>query len=233
MKTWIAIALLSTGCATTHSLPLTSLPLCPTERVAVASARRVVVGPFADARGPEFSRGRHLPVAGLFHHWQQLYYPEAAGAIRARLDHERFVATGSLDAALPVLLADTMQRMQLSNAITVDNHIEQADYYVTGRLTRSSLRSDTVPIAAWTIGLLGVPYGVVHFDLEYEVAVYDARMPQQPIFVRAYQSRDRRLKGHYYNHDAGYALLVEALGETLPQVVRDISQVISSERAAL
>lgn len=84
---------------------------------------------------------------------------------------------------------------------------------------------------ALAVGLLGVPLEVNHFELEYEVDVYDVRAPAQPVFQRPYAIGGTRAKGLYYNHGAGAALLTSGLRQTLPLVVRDVARAISLAEA--
>jgi hypothetical protein len=228
MLKWTAICLLATGCVATQSRPLASLPVAACQAPVATSPRRVVVGPFVDARGGEFGWTRRIPVADFFHHSALLNYPESAGVLHGWERHGPFMMTGSLDTALPSLLAQAMQQMRLTPQVAVATQPNGADYFVTGRLTKSALRTDSVPIAAVAGALFGVPFKIFHFDLEYEIEVWDARIPSQPIFRRTYSAREKRLKGLYYNHDAEFSLLRDGLEETLPQVVRDIAQVIAA-----
>jgi hypothetical protein len=188
----------------------------------------VVVGPFVDARGGEFGWERRIPVADFFHHSSLVNYPESAGVLRGWERHGPFQVTGSLDGALPSLLAQAMEQMRLAPQVAVATQPNGADYFVTGRLVRSALRTDSSPIAAVVGAVFGVPFKVFHFDLEYEIEVWDARVPYQPIFRRSYSAREKRVMGLYYNHDAAYSLLRGSLEETLPQAVRDVAQVIAS-----
>ncbi len=234
MRPLVAFSLLAiSGCATIHSRPLTSLPIDAHQSAVAHSTRRIVLGPFVDARGDQFARIRALPVVGIFHRSAELYYPEVAGELHGYEDHHAFVTTGSLDGALPSMLAQTMQQMQLAPSVALASDGRDGDYFVTGKLVRSALRHDTIPIAAWVGGLLGVPFAVTHFELAYEVAVYDVKMPTQPLFVRTYEGRGKRVQGLYYNHDSGYALLLENLKATLPEAVRDISRAIANHEGAM
>jgi len=115
----------------------------------------------------------------------------------------------------------------MSTSIARELDPQQADYFVTGRLVRSSLRSDAFPFAAAALGVLGVPFKVAHYDFQYELALFDARAPQKPIFVHGYRFQDKRVGGLYYNRDAAYSLLQRGLEMTLADAVRDLAQIIS------
>jgi hypothetical protein len=182
-------------------------------------------GPFHDGRTSAFGRTRISPLGFIFHRSSELERPEEAGVLRGCANHEHFVAAGALEEALPTLLATTL-RQHGTSAQTVQEW-GSADYFVTGQLVRSTLRRDSVPIAALVFGLFGVPYRSAHYDLEYEVSVYDARAPKTPIFARRYEYRGKRLGGFYYNHDAAYALFREGMEATLRSAASDISQAIS------
>jgi hypothetical protein len=226
MKTLLASVVLIAGCAsTTHVRSLASIPISRQPQPVTRQTRTVAVGPFVDARGDEFARSRRGPLAFIFHRSARYDYPEAAGVIQGRDARGRFLTVGSLDTALPALLARSMQQEGVS--ATPASEWGGADYFVTGRLIRSTLRRDTVPIAA-VLGLFGVPFKVAHYDFQYELAVYDAHVPTQPIFVRCYQFHDKRVSGLYYNHDAAYSLVASGLEETLADAARDLTQLIGS-----
>jgi hypothetical protein len=225
MKTLLIAWLACAGCmAETYVKPIASLPVPAPTRAAVASPHVVAIGPFVDGRGDEFGRKRRSPFALLFHRSSQLDYPEAAGVLRGH-DHGAFFTVGSLDGAMPVLVARTVQQLGLPTQVALDP--TGADYFVTGRLVRSTLRRDSIPLAA-ALAPLGVPFKVARYDFAYEVALYDVRAPLHPLYVRTYQFRDKRVGGLYYNRDAPYALFVDGLEATLKQAAQDIAQAIAA-----
>jgi hypothetical protein len=224
-KLTLVLFLLSTGCAATQARPLSSLDLQAPNAIVPATTRSVTVGPFTDDRGPTFSATHHVPVLGLLHHSARFFYPDVAGVMRGHDEFGSFVTTGSLDASLPDMLAETMRRMQVSPSIVSGSRGTPCDYYVEGRLIDSTLRRDVIPIAR-LLAPLGVPFEVNHMNLAYEIDVYDASSPE-PIFRQTYGVRGARAKGLYYNHDAGVALLTSELNATLPTAARDIAHAIA------
>jgi hypothetical protein len=225
----LLFALLACGGCTTAAYvkPIAALPVPRIEARAAPGAGSVAVGPFVDGRGDQFGTRRRSPLALVFHRSSEIDYPDAAGVLQGH-DHGTFLTVGSLDGALPVLVARTLQ--QAGVAATVALQPGSADYYVTGRLVRSSLRRDSIPLAA-ALAPLGVPFKLSRYDFVCELALYDARAPQQPIFTRSYQFRDRRVSGLYYNRDAAYRLFTDGLDATLRQAARDLTQAIEAAGA--
>jgi len=213
-----ALSVLGAGCASSwHARPIASMPVATGERV-VPTEARIAVESFVDGRGASFESGSgHNP----FFRQASVSYPEDAGLLR---DRGHVMAVGSLDTALPVLLARTMEQMALSPSVAVGG--APADYVVTGKLVRAELNTRKSPIAARVVGLLGIPFASERVDLEYEIWVADARDPSHPIFHRGYTYGERSLVGLYYGHHAAYDLLRRGLDATLPQVVRDIAAVV-------
>lgn len=221
MRPILVIVALGAGCGSVlEARPIAALPVCPVERVAPSSAR-ITIAPFVDGRGGEFARVRHWPIFARV----RVAYPENAGAF---VDRDRVVAVGSLDTALPVLLARTMQAMELSPSVAVGDAPPNGsmDWIVSGRLLRADVTRARSGLVAATVGLLGVPFGVERAHLEYEVWVASVRDPLRPVFHRSYAFDGRVVVGHYYGQHADYDLLLRALDATLPAVVRDVSTLV-------
>jgi hypothetical protein len=183
-------------------------------------ASHFVVTQFADERGGELgSYTDFLP--SLFHFTDRLEYVEA-GLFDGMTGR---AALGTLDAAMPALLAETMRRMGLG-AAAPDARARPSgarEYLVTGRIKRASVQTSGSVLVGVAVGFFGAPFAVVRYQLEYDVLLYRAADPTTPIFQRTYRYRDRRYLGVYYNHDARYRMLVESLEDTLPRVVEDLS----------
>jgi hypothetical protein len=219
------------GCATYHqdlaTLPLgTAARIVPTPR----SSKHIAVLAFEDLRGPEYTRSspeRYIPVVNLFHGARQTFYPEQTGLLRRERHGRVITAAGSLATAMPAMMQTMMQQMGLPDRVSVGAVEADADYVVTGRIVRTRFRVDRVPISHLVFGIFGVPFGSSRYDLEYEVTLYDARDRTTPIFTRTYAWNDRRVLGAYYNHEWAYRLFQGGLEQTLPQVVRDLADVIA------
>jgi hypothetical protein len=219
------------GCAT-YRQELASLPIRTSERTAAPArmAKRIAVLPFDDQRGVEWSREspeRYIPVVHWFHRAKQTFYPEQLAILR-RWRHGRKVTTaGSFAGAMPALLETTMRQMGVTDRVTIGESSDGSDYVVVGRIKQTAFRTDLVPIAA-ALSLLGVPWGVSRYHLEYEVALYDARDRTSPIFSRTYDWSGKRTLGAYYNGEWAFALFVAGLEHTLPRVVSDVEDAIAA-----
>jgi hypothetical protein len=218
----LALALAVTGCVhIVAARPLSCLDLPSEPPVAQPTTRSIAVAPFEDARGDEFGRSDDTPLVNLFHQSASIEYPENVGALGGSAHGKRFIGTGSLDVALGALLAHSMRTMKLSP--TVVDAPAGADYFVTGRLTQSRFAMSSSPMVGALLGVLGVPFYRCACDLEFEVALYDARTPDAPVFRRRYAFHDHQYGGLYYHLDALDQMFRRGLGETLPAVVRDVA----------
>ena len=112
----------------------------------------------------------------------------------------------------------------------LDSQPQDFDYVLSGKLTSTRFHAGQSPIIHLLVGLLGVPYEIASYDLEYEVTLFDTRNPYVPVFQRAYVFKDRRAVGVYYNHEWAYPMFVRGLERTLPQVVGDVAAVLANAR---
>jgi len=236
MKRAILLATLwSMGCAV-HAQPLASLPLSVPCRIdpSQRSNKRILILPFEDLRGDEYSRSgvsNHIPVLSLIYSRGQLNYPEHAGVLRTEEHNRRTVAVGGLETAMPQLLGATMQKMALSSAIAsapgFDFADQQYDYVVAGRIHTTRFDEHSSAALAIAGGLVGVPYVFITYNLAYDITLYDARDRRHALFQRTYGFRDSRAAGLYYNQGWSYPMFVRGLEQTLPEVVFDLAAVMA------
>ena len=219
MRWIVAVAMLGVGCTSVwQARPMAALPVCACERVPPTRAR-IAIAPFVDGRSGEFGRVRRSPVYAR----TRIAYPENAGAF---VDRDRVVAVGSLDTALPLLLAREMEQMELVPSVALG--AAPADWIVSGRLLRAEVDSAHSRVVAAALGLFGVPFGVERTRLEYEIWVAPASEPSRPMLHRTYSFAGRAVVGLYYGQHAAYDLLLRGLETTLPEVVRDVSRLVQA-----
>ncbi len=227
----LVVFFFASGCATLRQ-DLAALPVrtsarleSPTTRV----ARRIALLPFEDQRGGEWVRSspeRYIPVVNMLHRRHDTFYPEQAASLRTSHHGHGVTTVGSLATAMPSLLATTMQQMGTPDEIAMGDR--SAEFIVTGRIKRTQLREDTVPLSFLVLGALGVPYGVSHYDLAYEVDLFDVRDRTKPIFSRTYDWHGKRTLGVYYHHQFAYDLFIAGLNDTLPAVIADLDAAIAA-----
>ena len=227
---------------TTNVRHLHMLPLNHSEVVAAAEQTEtsLLLHPFEDLRGGTFSHifaTTFIPVVQLFHLGGSSGYPEMTGILRSS-DGGRAVATvGSLPVALPYLLANMIREMRLTSSATplteLNNRSDarRFNWHVRGRVLRTHFASHGNIVPLGLLGILGVPFNFVRYDMEYEVQLF-ARDDPQPVFVGRYPFAARRAVGLYYNLSAYHDLVVDALESTLPRVVRDLAVAIHRAEAS-
>ena len=230
VRSLVVLVLLVSGCATLRQ-DLAALPVRTASRLAPSgrTAHRIALLPFEDQRGDEWVRGspeRYIPVVNMLHRRHDTFYPEQAARLRTASHGHGVTTAGSLATAMPALLATTMQQMGIPDDVALGD--AGAELIVTGRIKRTQLREDTVPLSFLLLGMLGVPYGVSHYDLAYEVMLFDARDRTKPIFSRTYDWHGKRTLGAYYHHQFAYDLFIGGFNDTLPMVIADLDAAIAA-----
>lgn len=232
----VALALtgLLAGCSGSQALQLRSQPIPfddPVEAGEKAGANFLLL-PFADDRGEEFGYiypSTFIPVASLFHMGGHTGYPENAGILKNHQDHGRVVTVGTLDQAMPYLLATLMGKMGLTdkavplNTFDVEQAPEPFDYLVKGRVIRTLFDEHFNLVPLGLLGPFGVPYRFSDYEMEFEVSVYAAGDLANPVLQETYTFSDEKVGGAYYNHHAAWKMFMAGLEKTLPQVVRDVA----------
>jgi hypothetical protein len=226
----LCISLALCACAPLKVLPLARLPLAGGSALdrPRQGERHIVVYPFDDDRGDEFARfsaSNSIPLVNLFHNGVRCDYPEQSAFSMA---DGSAVTVGTLDQALPSLLAATMRQMRLTPNASAAGELPvatrtRADYLVTGRLRRSRYESSESPLLGATLGLLGVPHRVDRFELEFEITLFKGENTGLPLMRRTYHFSDAQVVGLYYHLEARHTLLVRALEQTLPKAVDDLA----------
>jgi hypothetical protein len=218
------------GCPAVLVQPLAQIPLVTDGTVDAARQgdRRIVVYPFEELRGAELGRASvsaSIPLVSLLHAGYRIDYAEHS--LPGGGD-DPAVATGTLDQALPSLLAAQMRRMRLTPnaAATVElgpRADPRADYVVTGKLRRARYEQQESDLLGALLGLLGVPHLFARYELEYEIALYRGGDRATPLLRKSYRFTDSRVGGLYYHQAPRRALFVRGLQQTLPRVVEDIA----------
>lgn len=218
------------GCVM-HAQQLRTLPLV--NRTVVEPSQqttaRILIHPFTDLRGDVYSiqsATSQMPIIHAFHKGLDLRFPERAGGLTGQ---NNTVLVGELTTALPALLATSMRQMKLSpTAVTLDEmgpqvELDGFDYVVVGNVISSRLVSQDSALAAFALGVLGVPFQRVDFELAYEVLLYRGDDRTHPLWRRTYAFNDWRVGGLYYNRSSARQLFVRGLQETLKAVVNDVA----------
>jgi hypothetical protein len=135
---------------------------------------------------------------------------------------------GSLDHALGQLLARTMNRMQLGEAVAdtpgrLSPEVAPEDFVVTGALERTSYRHVFSMLTCMALGLFGVPCARSEYELAYQVALYRGGDAEHPIFVKSYHFRDGGVGGVWQTPPSLYRLLLEGFERTLPETAADLA----------
>jgi hypothetical protein len=104
--------------------------------------------------------------------------------------------------------------------------LKSFDYIVKGKLksTRLHLAGNLLPLGL--LGLLAVPCIFIDYHLEYEVIVHRNAPEGGEIMRKSYEWSGKKTVGFYYNLTASYDLFVEGLQKTLPEVVKDLANML-------
>lgn len=230
----VFLPVLLAGCSGSQALRLDSHDISfdgPVEAPEKADAHFLLL-PFEDERGPEFGYvypSTFIPIASLFHMGGYTGYPENAGILKGRQDDQWVVSVGTLDQAMPYLLATLMEQMKLStNSVPLDSfEVEVApepfDYLVKGRLIKTRYNEHVNIVPLGILGLLGAPYRFSDYEMEFEVSVFAAADLASPVLKKTYSFSDEKVGGAYYNHHAAWKMFMAGLENTLPQVIRDVA----------
>lgn len=191
--------------------------------------------PFEDLRGGEYGYlypSTFIPIVQFFHLGFYHRFPEQAGILLANRGGRPVVSVGSMESAMPYLLATMMRQMKLSDratpleSVNAKVDLRSFDFVVHGKVkkTKFARHVNIVPLAV--LGLLGVPYDFQSLEMEYEVLVFRSSDLVHPILRRTYSFNDSTAVGLYYNQSAAFDMFIRGLETTLPKVVRDVASVV-------
>lgn len=191
-----------------------------------------VIYPFEDLRGGEYGYifpSSFIPIINFLHLGFYNKYPEQAGILTANRGGRPVVSVGSMDAAMPYLLATMMRQMKLSTNVTplesvnakVD--LRSFDYVIQGKVnsTKFTEQANIVPLGV--LGLIGMPFVFSSLEMSYEVLVFRANDLVKPVLRQTYRFEDSTAVGLYYNQSAAFDMFIAGLETTLPNVVADIA----------
>lgn len=237
-----ALAGSTLGC-TVRAESLRSQPLNVNRTVDAArqTNHKFLIKPFEDLRGGEYAfifPTSLIPFVNFFHIGTYNHYPEQANILQTDRGGRATVTVGALDAAMPYLLADSMRKMRFTanttplEEVNTKVDLREFDYVVTGALKSTRMAGHLVLVPLATLGILGVPYMFVFYDLEYEVRVAFAQNPANALMAKSYKFSDSRVVGLYYNQSAAFDMFIAGLESTLPNIVDDIANIVAANPIA-
>ncbi|MBM4370493.1 MAG: hypothetical protein FJ098_02515 [Deltaproteobacteria bacterium] len=227
------LCLIALGCSfRAEQLSQQPLTLDSTVDLRAQTNKKFLIYPFEDLRGGEYGYlypTALIPVVNFFHIGSYNKFPEQAGILRANRGGRPIVSVGSMDSAMPYLLATMMRQMKFTgNATPLESvnakvDLRSFDFVVQGKLKKTRYDQHTNLIPLGVLGLLGMPYTFTSLEMEYEVFLFRARDLATPIITRTYSFEDSTAVGLYYNQSAAFDMFIAGLETTLPQVVSDLA----------
>lgn len=200
--------------------------------------KRFLIYPFDDLRGGEYAHvypSSYILVANLFHLGGYNRYPEQAGILRASRGGRPVVSVGSLDAAMPFLIATMMREMKFTanatplESVNARTSLQDFDYVIRGNVKKTKYKSQTNIIPLAILGLLGTPYMFTNFEIEYEVLLFEPSDLSTPLHRETYTFEDSTPVGLYYNSSAAFDMFIAGLETTIPDVVSDIADAVRAK----
>ncbi len=237
----LAAGVIMTGCAL-RAQQLNAFPLNHDISVdtAMQTDKKILLYALEDLRGGTFGGAMattFIPVVNLFHAGHYREYAEYSAMLFSRAGgFGGTITVGSMPESYPYLMAAMIREMRLTaNATPVSQintkvDLRSYDYVVTGKLKKTEFTVHFNIIPLGILGILGVPFVFINYEMDYELSFYRADNMNTAIGTKAYTYSGTKVAGQYYGQEACFDHFIGSLEKSMQQGVLDLATAISQDK---